>query len=166
MGAQHAQTAIEVTSFQAISIPLFPTLLEYDTVWAAFTICTYNAIRILLLQLWQMLQLYPSSVQKINPTVVLDIPNRTALLGITSDSRGLACEILRSLTFCYRKSRRFVSTFTFLFIQEVAYGCFDQDSREARWVTQHGWSKLVNLDDSEHENLLKSLLPSGQIYIK
>jgi hypothetical protein len=161
--AEHAQAATEVTSHQVISKPLFPTLLEYDTPWTAFTVCIYDAIRILLLQLWHMLQLFSNSFQSIDQGVVLDMPNRTALLGITSDTKGLASEILRSLTYCYRQSRRFISTFTFLFIQDVAYGCFDQNSQEAMWVARHGWAELANFDDIEHANLLKRLLPSGQI---
>lgn len=162
--AEHSLTATEMPSHMVICKPLFPTLLEYDMVSTAFMVCTYDAIRILLLQLWHMVQPFPNSVQSIgNNGVVLDMPNTTPLLGITSDTKGLACEILRSLTYCYRMSRRFISTFTFLFIQDVAYGCFDRDSKEALWVARHGWSELAGFDDVEHANLLKRLLPSGHI---
>ena len=161
--AEHAQRATEIISRQATSKPLFPTLLEYDMLWTAFTVCIYDAIRILLLQLWNMPQLLLSSIQPSDPSVVLDVPNRTALLGITSDTKGLACEILRSLEYCYGKSRRFIYTFSFLFIQDVAYGCFDQGSKEAIWVSGHGWAKLTNFEDIEDANLLKRLLPLGHI---
>jgi hypothetical protein len=161
--AEHTRPATEVTSHQATSEPLFPTLLEYDMSWTAFTVCTYDAIRILLLQLWHMLQLSPNSIQTTDQGVVLDMPNGTVLLGITSDTKGLACEILRSLKYCYGKSRRFISTFSFLFIQDVAYGCFDQGSKEARWVAAHGWAELTNFDDIEDANLLERQLPLGQI---
>lgn len=164
-GAEHAQTVTEILAIEAIRKPLFLTLLEYDTIWTAFTICTYNAIRILLLQLWDMLQVHPNSAQSVDQGGVLDIPNSTALLGITSDAKGLASEILRSLTYCYSKSRRFIKTFTFLFIQDVAYSCFDKDSGEAKWVIRHGWAELVNFDDIEHHNLLKQLLPSGHLKV-
>ena len=162
---EHAQVVTVVASPRATGEPLFPTLLEYDMLWTAFAICTYNAIRILLLQLWNTLQLFPSSIQTTDQRVVLDMPNRTALLGITSDTKGLACEILRSLTYCYGKSGRFISTFSFLFIQDVAYGCFDRDSKEAKWVVEHRWAELANFNDIKDTNLLRRLLPSGQIKV-
>ena len=154
---------MEMTSHRATSAPLFPTLLEHDMLQTAFMVCTYDAIRILLLQLWHMLQLFPNSIQTTGQVIVLDMPNRMALLGITSDTKGLACEILRSLKYCYGKSRRFIGTFTFLFIQDEAYGCFDQGSKEAIWVAGHGWAELANFVDIEDANLLKRLLPRGQI---
>ncbi|KAH8589522.1 hypothetical protein B0O99DRAFT_636687 [Bisporella sp. PMI_857] len=161
--AEHARSATEIPIHQANIESLFPTLLEYDMPWTAFTVCIHNAIRILLLQLWQMLLLSPNSIQPTDQGVVLDMLNGTALLGITSDTRGLACEILRSLKYCYRKSRRFISTFSFLFIQDVAYGCFDQGSREALWIAGHGWAELINSDGTEDANLLERQLPLGQI---
>ena len=163
---EHAQIVTVVASPRATGEPLFPTLLEYDMLWTAFAICTYDAIRILLLQLWNTLQLFPNSIQTTDQPVVLDMPNRTALLGITSDTKGLACEILRSLTYCYGKSGRFISTFSFLFIQDVAYGCFDRDSKEAKWVVEHRWAELANFNDIKDTNLLRRLLPSGQIKVR
>jgi hypothetical protein len=159
----HAQPAIEVTSHQVTGEPLFPTLLEYDMPWTAFTVCNYNAMRILLLQLWHMLQPISGLTQTADQDVVLDMPNSTALLGITSNIKGLACEILRSLKYSYGKCRRFIFTSSFLFLQDTAYGCFDQDSQEAVWVARHGWAELANFDNIEDANLLKKLLPLGQI---
>lgn len=161
--AEHAQSAMEVTPHQTISEPLFPTHLQYDILWTAFTVCVYDAIRILLLQLWQNLQLFPEESQTAPEGAVLDMPNDTALLGVTSDIKGLGREILRSLKYCYGKSRRFISTFSFLFIQDVAYGCFNQDSKEALWIVEHGWAELASFDDIEDANLLQTLLPLGQI---
>lgn len=108
-----------------------------------------------------MLQLFPNSMQAEEQDVVLDLPNRTALLGITSDIKGLASEILRSLEYSYGKSRRFVSTFSFFFIQDVAYGCFDKGSKEAMWVIEHGWAESAKFDHIEDSNLLK--IPMGLI---
>ncbi|KAJ5810375.1 uncharacterized protein N7503_002593, partial [Penicillium pulvis] len=159
---EHTQVATEVTSHWTANEPLFPTHLRYDTLWTAFAVCTYDAIRILLLQLWYTLQLFTSSIQTIDQEFVLDVPNRTALLGISSDTKGLAREILRSLNYSYGESRRFVCTFSFLFIQDIAYGCFDEGSKEAIWVAEHGWAELTNFD-VEDANLLKRLLPPGQI---
>ena len=161
--ADHAQPATEVISQPVNGEPLFPTLLEYDMPWTAYTVCNYNAMRILLLQLWNMLQPIPGSSQTTSQGVVLDMPNPTALLGITSNIKGLACEILRSLKYSYRKSRRFIFTGSFLFIQDTAYGCFDEGSKEAVWVATHGWVELANFDSIEDANLLRRLLPLGRI---
>ena len=158
--AEHAHPAIEVTSHQTFSESLFPTVLEYDTLWTSFTVYKLDAIRILLLQLWRMLQLRPGSSRTNDPGVILDVPNTTALLGITSDTKGLACEILRSLEYSYRTSRCFLYTFSFLFIQGVAYGCFDRDSEEAIWITRHGWADFAECDDIGDANLLKRRVPS------
>lgn len=87
----------------------------------------------------------------------------TALLGISSDTKGLAREIMRTLKYSYGESRRFIYTFSFFFIQDIAYGCFDAGSREARWIAEHGWAELTDFNDVEDANLLKMLMPSGQI---
>jgi hypothetical protein len=110
-----------------------------------------------------MLQPFPSSEQTVDRDVALDMPNGTTLLGITSDIHSLACEIIRSLKYCYDKSRRFITTDSFLFILHVAYGCFDLDSREALWVARHGWAELEDVKDFEDANLLRRLLLLGQI---
>jgi hypothetical protein len=123
-GTEHGLHATEVPAPQAISQPPFHTSLEYDTLWTAFIVCIYDSMRILLLQLWHMLQSFPSLEQTVDRGIVLDMPNGTTLLGITSDIQGLACEIIRSLKYCYDKSRRFISTGSSLFILHVAYGVF------------------------------------------
>jgi len=161
--AENENSVREVTPHLTARDQLFSTLLEYDTLSAAFTVCMYNATRILLLQLWQRLQLFPSPTRTTNPDVILDTPNRTALLGITSDTKGLASEILRSLKYSYKKSRRLVFTFSFFFLRGVAYGCFDQGSQEAIWVAGRAWAELGNLDDIEDANLLDALLPVDRI---
>lgn len=161
--AEHTQAATEVTSHWTANELLFPTHLRYDTLWTAFTVCTYDAIRILLLQLWHTLQSFSSSIQTIDQEFVLDVPNGTALVGISSDTKSLAREILRSLKYSYGESRRFIHTFNFLFIQDTAYGCFDEGSKEAIWIAKHGWAELTNVDDIEDANLLRGLRPPGQI---
>lgn len=141
--------------------PLFPSILEYKTPWEAFTICIYDVMRILLLELWEALRLSSNF-----HLLVLDETNGTAFLGITSDIKGLACEILRSLGYSYRLSRRFVYTVSFLVISDVVYGCFDPDSREARWLVEHGWAEVQGSQDIEDRNILKVVLPLGQIKIQ
>jgi hypothetical protein len=45
----------------------------------------------------------------------------------------------------------------------VAYGCFDKGSEEAIWIAEHGWAERAKRDHIEEANLLKRLLPFGQI---
>jgi hypothetical protein len=160
---ERLQAAIEVPSRHLTSNPIFRTLLEYDTLETAYEVCLYNTMRILLLHLWNTLQLFPNSTPSMGTDIVLDMPNQMVLLGISSNATGLACEILRSLRYCYGKSRRFLFTFSFLFIQEVAYGCFDEGSKEAKWMTTQDWAELINIDDVQDANLLKRLVPEGKL---
>jgi len=161
--AEHAQSVREVPSNQITNIPIFDTLLEYDALWTAYIVCIYNTIRILLLQTWHRLHKHCNSIRSVDMDIVLDMSNSTVLLGITSDTLGLACEILRSLNYCYRMSRSFTITFAFLFIQEVAYSCLDRGSIEAEWAAAHGWAELVDSHDIQDANLLLRLLPMGKI---
>lgn len=152
-----------ITLYNENGEPLCPGLLEFDTVWTAFALCTYNVMRIFVLQLWNMLPLPPNSIRTNTQDVILDMPNGTVLLGITSNTKSLACEILRSLTYCYGKTRRFVSTASFLFIQDIAYGCLEQGSKEAMWAARHGWAKFGSVEDYGDANLLKRLVPLGEM---
>ncbi|KFY20334.1 hypothetical protein V491_03798 [Pseudogymnoascus sp. VKM F-3775] len=155
--AEQTHHISEVTPHLDTSETIFHTLLEYDTLWTAFTVCYYNAMRVLLLQLWHMLEPYHG------PDVILDVSNGTVLLGITSDIKGLGCEILRSLKYCYGKFQRFIYTSSFLFIQDVAYGCFNKGSKEALWAARHGWAELGSLGNIEEANILRKLLPLGNL---
>jgi hypothetical protein len=127
----------------------FTTLLKFDSLWQAFTVSTYAAMRILLSQLWQYLALHtpPSLPLDINffmnpEEVFLDVPNTSPLLGITSSTQALASEILRTLSYCYGCTSRFITTVSFLFIQDVAYGCFSPESEEAKWGRDMGGRNL------------------------
>ena len=158
---------VAVPSRQALEVPLhhvtgcypFPSLLNYDSPWTAFGTCLYDAMRILLLQLCNSLQLVP----RLGEAIILDEQSSTVFLGITSDARVLACEILRSLTYSYRMSRRFIFTCSFIIIQDTAYGCLDGDSDEALWAAQHGWANGPSSGDTEDANLLRRLPPLDQI---
>ena len=162
--ANHAWPATEVVYHQETGEPAFPTLLDYDTPWTAFATCMHNAMRILLLQLSNTLQLTVCSAPGIHQdAVILDQPNSTALLGITSDIRGLASEILRSLRYSYRMSRRIIFSCSFFFIRDVAYGCFPRQSKEATWVVRHGWAESLGTECIEDVNLLRTMPPLGQI---
>jgi hypothetical protein len=163
--AHHTRPASEVALHQGTGEPVFPTLLDYDMPWTAFTTCTYNAMRILLLQLSNTLQLTVYPDPGIRQDFVLDIPNSTALLGITSDIRGLAYEILRSLTYSYRMSRRIIFSCSFFFIRDVAYACLPRGSKEAKWVVRHGWAESLGTECIEDMNLLRIIPPLGQIKV-
>jgi hypothetical protein len=162
-GANRTQLATEVALEERNAEALFPTLLEYDLPWTAFAVCTYNAMRILLLQLSNTLQLGSCQAPAIHQSIILDLPNHTGLLGITSDTRGLAREILRSLTYSYRMSRRIIFSCGFFFIRDVAYGCFPRESREAAWVAGHGWAGPMDSKCIEDLNLLRMMPPLGRI---
>ncbi|KFA51891.1 hypothetical protein S40293_04101 [Stachybotrys chartarum IBT 40293] len=136
--ANRTQLATEVALDEGNAEPLFPTLLEYDLPWTAFAVCTYNAMRILLLQLSNTLQLTSCQDPAIHQGIILDIPNQTALLGITSDMRGLAREILRSLTYSYRMSRRIIFSCGFFFIRDF--------SIHVTCTTNHPYSPIVPSD--------------------
>jgi hypothetical protein len=142
--AENGQCAIEMPPHLPQTTP-FPTLLQFNTLWQAFTVSIYAAMRILLLQLWQYLLQHspPSSPSNVNlqvkeVNVVLDVPNSTPFLGISSSTSLLASEILRTFSYCYSCTHRFITTVSFLFIQDVAYGCFPSSSKEARWAARHG----------------------------
>lgn len=153
------------SSHQTTSEPLFPnlTILEYDMLWTAFTVCIYDAIRILLLQLWDTVQLLPILRQTIDHSVLLDVPNRTALLGITSDIKGLACEILRSLNIAMESLDALSIHLIYGSFKTYHTGVLIRGSKEAIWITEHGWAELADSDDIGDANLLRRLVPIGQI---
>ncbi|KFX89149.1 hypothetical protein O988_08742 [Pseudogymnoascus sp. VKM F-3808] len=162
--AENAHSATEIPLYPTTTPAIFTTLLRYNRIDTAFTVCIYDAMRILLLQLWQMLERHRNPLEATyHRGIILDLPNQTALLGITSSIKGLASEILRSLEFCYGEFPRFIYSVSFLFIQDVAYGCFDKGSEEAIWIAEHGWAERAKGDHIEEANLLKRLLPFGQI---
>lgn len=164
--AEHVQAAMEVPLPQVNNDSIFPTLMEHNILQTAFEVYIYNVMRILLLQLQYVLQRFPGLIPCASLDIILDMPNQTALLGIISDTKGLAYKILWSLKYYYRKSRRFKIISSFLFIQKVVYGYFDQGSKEAKQVAAHGWAESINLDDLEDANLLKTLLPPGKMKLE
>lgn len=161
--ADRAHLVEEVACESTTDQPQFLTLLKYQDLWTAFTLCIYDATRILLLQLWHLAQDSLGSPEAIDENVSLEVPERTAPLGITSDHRSLGREILRTLQYCYEQSPRFVYTFSFWFIQDVAYGCLEPDSKEAVWAATHGWARSGRSVHVEDTNVLRLLTPSGQI---
>lgn len=157
--AKHTHTVQEMPSHTLNRDTPFPSLLEYETLWDAFTICIHNTMRILLLQLWERISHSSDPIKPSSQVPLLNEANATVLLGITPDIKGLAREILRSLTCSYSKSRCFIYTFSFLFIQDTTYGCFENGEREAIWIARHGWAELNGRWDVEDANLLRGLLP-------
>lgn len=114
---------------------MFPTLLRYSTIWHAHAISLHATARLLLLHIWT--RALPQATRDLSD-VVLDEPNSSPLLGISSKVTGLAHEVIRSIDYCQEQSRRFVGTFCVILPQDIAYGSLDPASREARALTGGG----------------------------
>jgi hypothetical protein len=116
---------------------LFPTILQFDNLSNAYTVILYDALRILLLQASEkLLTLTPFDTQEL---IICheQIPPNGPLLGLSSDVKALAREILRSMDYCYVQSGKFIGTYCILLSLDIANGCFDEDSREARWLSKN-----------------------------
>jgi hypothetical protein len=114
---------------------IFPSLLQYDSIWTAHTVCLYDTARILLLYIWSK---FAPHLDHDEQALILDEPNNTPLLGITSDMTGLAHEIIRTSEYCHEPSHRFVGTFCVVLPQDTAYACLCPESREARFLARQG----------------------------
>ncbi|PQE10552.1 Fungal transcriptional regulatory N-terminal protein [Rutstroemia sp. NJR-2017a BVV2] len=124
---------------------VFATKMTYDNLWIAYTVCNYDVARILLLQILQRITEAKESVfpppfyGSIDSTqhehLCEAVENKPSpLLGITSDIKGLAHEVFRSIDYINSQSRQFMVSFTSLFIFDVAYYALDARSREAQWL--------------------------------
>lgn len=126
--------------------PPFPKVLAYDGLWTANIVITHDALRILLLQVWQFIVNADASVLKCEPDLPFDKPNDTPLLGISSDIHGLAREVLRSLEYCHEHSECFLGTICSFLALDVAYGVLDKESREGRWLWENAWTDLSKMN--------------------
>jgi hypothetical protein len=116
---------------------IFPSILVYDGLRTGYTVCTYNAARILLLEAIVMLSQTPSPLNSNDYLSMLNTNNNNnqgPLLGISSDVSGLAREIFRSAEYLHIKSDEFMVSFTSMFIFDIAYSALDPESREAKWL--------------------------------
>jgi hypothetical protein len=109
--------------------PVLETILQYHDVWTAHNICTYDAARILLLGL--LTALIPRETLSM---ILLEVPNSTPLLGRTSDTKGLALEIIRSLDDTNAHYENFMGTYCVALIIDIAYTSFEPSSRIRRWL--------------------------------
>jgi len=118
--------------------PLFPTVLQYTSLSAAYLVCTHNCGRILLLHLQRCLGVLAtdplSTSDAHSETVASDEHNKAPLLGICSDSRALAHEIMRSLDYCFEQAGGFMASFCVRVLQNEEYDTLDPGSREAEWL--------------------------------
>jgi len=137
----HSQSCQAVSPDPSITITkdsaglIFPTLLWYDSIWTAQTVCLYDTARIILLTMWEIL------LRGLNVPLEVPMPtepNDTPLLGISSDITGLAHEIIRSLEYCHEESWRFIGTFCVILPQDVAYSCLRPESREKKFLARQG----------------------------
>jgi hypothetical protein len=115
---------------------IFPSILVYDELRTGYTVCTYNAARILLLEALEVLSQTPSHLKSHEYLSELNNDNNSQgpLLGISSDISGLAKEIFRSAEYLHTKSDMFMVSFTSMFIFDIAYSALDPNSREAKWL--------------------------------
>ena len=123
--------------------PLFHTVLFYESYWECYVTIFHNAVRVILLGIWQ--QLCNMSYAESHP---VKTPNHEVnplpLLGVSIDKRGLALEIFRSLEFCEHQSKKFMGTFCILFPILYAQQCLDPTSREGRWLLSLSTRSLVS----------------------
>jgi hypothetical protein len=116
---------------------LFPSILHFDNLSNAYTVILYDAVRILLLQASQkLLTLTPLNAQELIVFHDQIQPNEP-LLGLSSDVEALAREILRSMDYCYVHSGKFIGTYCILLSLDIANSCFEEDSREAIWLSKN-----------------------------
>ncbi|EPE24483.1 hypothetical protein GLAREA_08335 [Glarea lozoyensis ATCC 20868] len=141
--------------------PILDTLFHYKDVWTAHSICFYDATRILLLELLKAV--LPC---EIFAQVSLENPNRTPLLGRSSDTNALALEIIRSLDYTNRYYENFMGTFCVALVLDVAYKALEEESRIRRWLLGGQEAKKLAKDKSKANSpaeLPLVMLPTCQI---
>lgn len=119
--------------------PLFATVLQFTKLWDAYTLCSYDCARLFLLHLLRSLAPAHEDFLKAGAypdSVILDEPNNSPLLGITSDMTGLGHEIIRSFAYCYASSGGFMGSFVVVTVLDGAFGALMPGSREANWVLE------------------------------
>jgi hypothetical protein len=120
---------------------VFSTVLQYNDLWTPYSVCTYDATRILLLQILQRISQvedqasYPPNWNTSHePSPQEEVNGKTPLLGLSSDIVGLSHEIFRSIEYLNRQAQQYMINMSGLFIFDVAYSALATDSREARWL--------------------------------
>jgi hypothetical protein len=132
--------------------PILKTLLHYKDVWAAHNICSYDATRILLLELLKALLPFEDFGK-----VSLDKVNTTPLLGRSSDTEALALEIIRSLDYTNSYYENFMGTFCVALVLDVAYKALEPDSRLRKWLW--GGREAMQLEKNKSKSKSASELP-------
>jgi hypothetical protein len=111
---------------------LYPTLLSFDDYWDAYSVTMHNALRILLLQVRQVLSDRSPTTKAFSEPALLDETNSTVLQGISSDMVALAHENMRLIEYFHVHS--WVGTACVRYPLNVTYGCYEKDSRMAKWL--------------------------------
>lgn len=131
---------------------VFETVLEYSGLWIAYTVCTYDATRILLLQTLERIIEGENRYPYVDNYRILPDnsghqanleDSQTPLLGITTNIQGLAHEIFRSLEYCHLNSRHYMGSYSCIFVPDIAFFSIDAESREAKWF----WSKIMPMGE-------------------
>jgi hypothetical protein len=138
--------------------------LEFTGLKTAFTVATYDAIRILLLSLLKTILYCDQSCGRsmLPDDEAHQILNRRAdsrygpLHGISADTSGLAREICQTFEYCSRTSdRQFLFSVSCMLDLDIAYSSLHPDSREARWIR----SQMMQSEDWQCGNCATEVLP-------
>ena len=121
---------------------LFESVLEFGEFWSCYMLMFHNAARILLLQALEQLSSGLSMNELERP---LEESNSSPLLGISTNCKSLAMEILRCIECSEARSKRTMGSFCVLTPLSIAYTCLEKDSREMRWLLSSRPEQMSNL---------------------
>lgn len=154
---------------------VFETLLQFSRLAAAYTLCTYNATRILLLRILLRISqaeeqtVYHMGYYSAAELNLLEEPNdkKTPLLGVSSNIEGLAHEIFRAIEYVHHQTQDFMTSFANFYLLDIAYSALDPRSREAKWFRsklslpmRSGDEKLPNMTTPPSSRFSQTILPS------
>ena len=139
--------------------PVFDTVLFFETYWTCYVTIFHNALRIVLLGIWHELSNLPYASKHPIGTPNNEI-NPLPLLGISTDIRGLALEIFRSIEFSEYQARKFLGTYCILFPILYAQQCLSPQSREGRWLLSLTDRNFKSLKTFKADARLAEGLPS------
>ncbi|MCJ1324414.1 hypothetical protein MMC10_001076 [Thelotrema lepadinum] len=140
--------------------PVFDSVLHFESYWACYIMIFHNALRILLLSVWEQTSILPYSKQYLVRTPI-DETNPLPLLGISQNKEGLALEIFRCIEFCEYQTRRFMGNSCVLFPIFYAQQALDPVSREGQWLLSLPQRRLESFKTFDSAMLTEGLPSCG-----